>query len=171
MSKRLQDFRDRVARLPSRGSRERFERSLALVGAGVAFAGLALILVGWYGAAHTPYMFEQLPYAISGGLLGLALVFIGGFAYFAYWMTRLVQQMQAQSARTVSALERIASLLAPSPSEVEETFVATRNGTLYHRPDCAVVSGRSGVRRVRPGPGLSPCRLCLAGAADAALSS
>jgi hypothetical protein len=33
--------------------------------------GLVVIILGWYGAAHTAYQYDQLSYLVSGGLLGL----------------------------------------------------------------------------------------------------
>jgi uncharacterized membrane protein (DUF485 family) len=36
--------------------------------------GIAFILLGWYGAAYTNIVSEQIPYVISGGLLGLGLI-------------------------------------------------------------------------------------------------
>ncbi|MCW2669736.1 MAG: hypothetical protein JWO27_1633, partial [Frankiales bacterium] len=53
------------------------ESILAIVSAVVLPLGLAMILLGWYGAAHSSYLFEQVPYLISGGLLGLGLVMAG----------------------------------------------------------------------------------------------
>jgi hypothetical protein len=40
-------------------------------------------------------------------------------------------------------------------------FVATARGSMWHRPDCAVVAGREDLRPVGPdGDGLRPCALC-----------
>jgi hypothetical protein len=38
-----------------------------------------LVILGWAGAAGTPLLFERIPYLISCGLLGLGLIFCGGF--------------------------------------------------------------------------------------------
>jgi hypothetical protein len=86
----------------------------------VAVAGLVLIGVGWWGASGTRDVSEQIPYLISGGLVGLALVGIGvGLVLrfslarlFRYWLARLVYEHQAQTDRTVDVLVRIESLLA-----------------------------------------------------------
>src|SRR4051812_39454030 len=62
-----------------------------LIGGGVLLPlGIVLVLLGWYGAAHTGRLFEQIPYLISGGLLGLALVVAGGVCCFGCWVTRPV---------------------------------------------------------------------------------
>jgi hypothetical protein len=154
----LRALRGRVASL-------RFdERALMLLGGILAPVGLALVLLGWYGAARTPYVFEQVPYLISGGLLGLALAFVGGFLYFAHWMTAVVKEQRAQSAAVVAALRSLqeelrgASAVAPAPAL--PALVATRHGSMAHRADCAVVAGKSDLRSVSADAGLAPCRLC-----------
>ena len=55
------------------------ERTLMVLGGVLAPLGLLLVLLGWIGASRTPFVFEQVPYLISGGLLGLGLVFLGAF--------------------------------------------------------------------------------------------
>jgi len=42
----------------------------------IAAGGLALVL-GWVGVSGTPLPSEQIPYVVSGGLFGLALIGIG----------------------------------------------------------------------------------------------
>jgi hypothetical protein len=83
------------------------ERILLVLGGILAPLGLVGVLIGWYGASHTPYLFEQVPYLISGGLFGLALVFLGSFMYFTHWLTELVKEHRAQSEAILSALERL----------------------------------------------------------------
>ena len=86
------------------------ERLLLLLAGIVAPLGLVVVVLGWWGASQTPYEFEQVPYLISGGLLGLGLVFVGSFFYFAHWMTQLVKEHREQSRAILDALERIAEL-------------------------------------------------------------
>ena len=102
------DRGDRAERLKSDVSRLRgrgggagsMERWLMFVGAGLVVFGIPVIILGWYGASHTPYVFEQVPYVISGGLLGLALSIVGGLFYFAYWITRQIQETRRQTDQT-----------------------------------------------------------------------
>jgi hypothetical protein len=164
------------------GLRVRSSRSAdqwLLIAGGVMFPlGGLLIILGWWGASHTPRIFEQIPYMISGGLLGLGLVVAGGFLYFAYWLTTIVRDQRMQTERVVESLGRIESLLAGTAavgdrsasssgaSEAAEfapparvaaapptaldgaVFVATAKGSQYHRPECPVVVGRDGLRQV-----------------------
>ena len=166
---------DRLSEAVSRlrgGRRIDVDRAQLIGGAVLAVLGLVAIILGWYGAANTGFEFEQLPYLISGGLLGVALCFLGGFVYFAYWVTKLVRESRAQSERAAQILDQIAVSLngaAPAPRRAVRTiaggsdgaFVATRNGNLFHRPDCSAVSGRQRLRRVTAQTrGLEPCALC-----------
>ncbi len=89
-----------------------------------AGAGLGLVLLGWLGASRTINLHEQVPYLISGGLFGLGLCFLGGSAYFAYWIAAVVvgQREQTESLvaaqredadRIIAALDSLAARLPP----------------------------------------------------------
>ena len=54
--------------------------------------GFVCILLGWYGAAHSPYLYQEVPYLISGGLLGVALVIGGGVLVRSAWSMRQVEE-------------------------------------------------------------------------------
>lgn len=169
---RLDRLGDAVGNLKG-GLRIDGDRIQLIAGGVLAVLGLVAIVLGWYGASHTGFGFEQTPYLISGGLLGLALVFLGGFVYFSYWVTRLVRDSRAQSERASQVLDQIAETLNGAAlgdggrssrgrsTRGGATFVATRNGSQFHRPDCPVVAGRQGTRRVSgTAKGMTPCRIC-----------
>lgn len=141
------------------------DRTLAVVAAVLLPLGLLVILLGWYGAAHTPYLFEQVPYMISGGLVGLALVTGAGLLYFGSWVARSAGAQQRAAEETLSLLREIRDGLGGARSAATANghtgFVATARGSMWHRPDCAVVAGREDLREVGPdGDGLKPCALC-----------
>lgn len=175
LADRLAVLRRRFAGPPS------LERWIALIGGSMGAAGVVLVLLGWYGASHTSRVYLQIPYLISGGLLGVALAVCGSCAYLASWLTRLVQDQQARTdealtaARdTTAALVRIEALLAAatgsSPAgplvatgEPATGLVATPSGKLAHQPTCPTVAGRTDLRPAILGPdGLAPCRMCEA---------
>lgn len=175
---RLGALRRAVQSLRARGPLP-IERWLMIAGGVLVIAGLPIILLGWWGASRTPYTFEQIPYLISGGLFGLALAVVGALFYFAYWLTRQVQETRRQADRTEAALKRIEDVLssqAPSNGKAPAgtraaptagrgkgngTYVATAKGTMFHLPDCIVVIGRTDLRNVRAtDPGLEPCKIC-----------
>src|SRR5689334_15959643 len=74
---------------------------LFIAGAVLLPGGLIVIGLGWYGAAHTPYEYDQTSYLISGGILGLGITFVGGFLYFGSWLARLAAD-QKESAQSLS---------------------------------------------------------------------
>jgi hypothetical protein len=171
--------RERVARLRSsvgglrtRAASRGLDFYLFLTGAVLVPFGFLVMVLGWWGASHTGYVFDQIPYMISGGLMGLGLVLVGSFAYFAYWLTRMFHQQREQTDRTVAALERLEARLGDLPAAANgrasttgrnggAQFVATASGTMFHLSDCSVVAGRSGLRKVRGDEAdLEPCRLC-----------
>ena len=95
------------------------ERQLLLVGFGLIAVGLVLVALGWYGASGTALVAEQIPYAVSGGAGGLALIVVGAALVmrfslarlFRFWLARVVYEHQVQTDRTVEALERIEAAL------------------------------------------------------------
>ena len=176
-SGRQRRLADAVSRLRTRAGGRDPERWLLIAGGTLLPLGLLVILLGWYGASNTPRLFEQVPYMISGGLLGVGLVFAGGFTYFAYWVTRLIKEQRDQNASLLSALHSMERRLegiesrpaagAPTASTANgSTYVATSSGTMYHRLDCPVVSGKDGLVSVEPGEGYKPCRICEPQIAD-----
>jgi hypothetical protein len=146
------------------------DRTLSLVAAVLLPLGLLVILLGWYGAAHTPYLFEQVPYLISGGILGLGLVTGAGLLYFGGWVAKSAAAQQRAAEETLLLLREIRDGLGAAPRQAAVPasstghaagFVATAHGSMWHRPDCAVVAGRDDLHLVGPdGDGLQPCSLC-----------
>ena len=166
-------FADGVRTLRVGGASVRLEeRILMVLGGIIAPLGLVVVLLGWWGASHTPYVFEQLPYLISGGLLGIGLIFLGAFFYFTHWITQLVKEHRVQSVAMLEALQRLqeevrrqsdgqpAAVTVSANGADVEMLLATAQGTMAHRPGCAVVAGKPGLRQVTEADGLAPCKLC-----------
>jgi hypothetical protein len=154
------------------------EKTLMVLGGIIAPLGLVVVVIGWYGAAHSPFLFQQVPYLISGLGLGLGLVFLGSFFYFAHWITELVKEGRTQSAAMIEAITRLeetvkqqagANRLATAADDgaissngtaTAGDLVATTKGTMAHRSDCVVVAGKADLRRVSADEDLLPCKLC-----------
>src|SRR3954453_1841770 len=88
-AKRQSRLATRVRALRTRAGTGQLDRWLLIIGGILLPLGVLLILLGWLGASRTILPFEQIPYLVSGGLLGIAFVIIGGFVYFASWQTVL----------------------------------------------------------------------------------
>jgi len=109
-------------------------RQIMLVVGAVAMAlGFVAIILGWYGAAHSAFLFQEIPYLISGGLLGIALVAGGGFLFFAAWLVRLIEENRDSNARLARTLDRVDRILDTVSPQAVDGF-ATQLG---NRPDGA----------------------------------
>ena len=89
--------------------RARMRSGLGLAGAMLMTAGIAAILFAWWGVAHTGYVFEQIPYVVSGGILGVGLIGVGGFLYFGSWLTKLVEEQRQTTYALLQLLEERAA--------------------------------------------------------------
>lgn len=143
---------------------------LRVAGSVLIPVGLVLISLGWYGVATNAWEFLQLPYLVSGGLLGLSLVVLGAGAYFAYWQLQLLQEVRRQTGLLERVERRLDSVpwgravhgnpAAPGPEA--PLLVATATGSLMHLPSCPVVRGKD-THVVSPdGDGLGWCKVCVA---------
>jgi hypothetical protein len=72
------------------------ERFLISVAASLMTLGICAILIGWWGAARSTILEEQMPYVISGGLLGVALATIGALTLLSHWLTVSIRESRAQ---------------------------------------------------------------------------
>lgn len=138
------------------------------VAVGLAAAGFVLIILGWNGAANFDFTQGQIPYLISGGVAGLALVLVG--------LTLLVvSEMKRSTAQLLAGLERAAEAgaAAAGPTAVPGSgpMVVAGRAT-YHLPTCRLVVERDDLQTMSPGAaadrGLAPCRICDASQAATA---
>jgi hypothetical protein len=142
--------------------------------------GIAVIILGWQGAAHGRVDQQQIPYLISGGILGLALVLIGGFFFWAHWLYRIYDQadfhhlelmrvqaeqhqelLRALTGRELAGGNGTTSAERSAPTAAAR-FVATASGSNFHSPSCPIVSGKSGLRSITSAQArnMKPCRIC-----------
>ena len=96
------------------------------VSAGLALvvAGVIAIFLAWNGAAGRDYIEGQLPYLISGGLIGLSLVGAG-------LVVVNVQTRRQDQAELLNRLEELMDLMRASrPEQVTEEEPPRRRGQL-----------------------------------------
>jgi hypothetical protein len=73
--------------------------------------GFVCIVLGWYGASHSPYLYQEIPYLISGGLLGVALVIGGGVLVRCAWSLRQVEEDRRNAVAIVRSVDRLEQVL------------------------------------------------------------
>lgn len=140
---------------------------LFVAGAVLLPLGLIVIVLGWYGASHSPYGYDQMSYLVSGGILGLGLTFCGGFLYFGAWLARIAADQKESSKRLADTLLVLADAMAASEGparprrDAGAVLVVTHGGTTVHRADCGLLAGRDDLLVAGPdAAALSPCRVC-----------
>jgi hypothetical protein len=67
--------------------------------------GVVFILMAWYGAAHTAYVQQQIPYLVSGSFAGLGCLILGGLLYWAHWLYRIYDQADLHHEEQLKAFE------------------------------------------------------------------
>lgn len=145
----------------------------------VALGGI-FMLVGWLGVSREVLVAKQLPFLVSGGIGGLALVVVGAKLISARDLQKYEDRLEHLEG-LVDQLHTILLTEADRPAEPETAAAgdpaapgsqpngvhrvsALPNGTSFHRPDCSMVAGKPGVIWVAAAEatseGLHPCRVC-----------
>jgi hypothetical protein len=134
--------------------------------AGIALAGIGLLIiaVGWNGAAGQLSTLAQVPYILSGGMIGLAFVILGAAML-------IVQNSREDRAMLEAKLDLLAEAFlegqgrqpkASAPDSVSGLVVA--GSASYHVPGCRLVDGREETSYLTPaeaqGRDLKACRVC-----------
>lgn len=147
---RLGRLAEAVDRRTRRDRSRDVRRFMNTVGMATIGLGIAAVILGWFGAAHSPYLAQEIPYLISGGILGLALVVAGGVLVLSGWSLRQIQQQRRDTQALNGSLRRIESLLA---SEMVRRAVEAGGGPEPHAPAGA---GAGAVDPATPSPRAVP---------------
>jgi hypothetical protein len=130
--------------------------SLVFVGAGLLIIGL-----GYNGMASNTLVAAQMPYLLSGGILGLALVVFGTGLMVNRSGREDRQRLEGVLLQLLDA-QQTGELHARVPADVDGLFAA--GAASFHRPGCRLVDGREEVSYVTADEArardLKPCRVC-----------
>jgi len=141
-------------------------------------AGALLILIGYLGISREALVAKQLPYLISGGIGGIALIGFGTMLVGTEDLKRTqeridhLEDLVADLHDTLlnrpdaPALSRNGHSGAQQSSGAGEagTLMALPGGQSFHRADCSMIEGKRDAKPVTASAarrqGLKPCRLC-----------
>jgi len=144
--------------------------------------GFVFVLVGYLGISREALVAKQLPYLISGGIGGIALVGFGAMLVGTEDLKRTQERIDHLE-RMVDDLHAVLLTRPDAPAlgelgsangEVDDPrgalepgrtrFIALPQGQTYHRPDCSMIQGKGQAEPVTAAVarrrGLKPCRLC-----------
>jgi hypothetical protein len=102
-SERRVRFRESIRAVANRSTSADLLRWVLVPASILLVAGFALMLLGWVGAARTARQIEQIPYLISGGLIGLGLVFVGSLLLASAFWVVLVRKLLEESGQPRTA--------------------------------------------------------------------
>lgn len=148
-----------------------------LLAIGYCLAGVFLIFLGWNGTASYDNTSAQMPYVVSGGLGGLALVLIGVGLMVVQAQRADRAELQATLSDLRETLLRVglsgAAAGVSTGSVAGETAAASGSGaeatvlagpSSYHRPSCNLIGGQRELTEMTveaaEESGLEPCRIC-----------
>src|SRR3954447_15682617 len=136
--------------------------------------GALLLIAGYLGVSREVIVARQIPYLVSGGLVGLAAITLGS-------RLLLIEDLRRDAGRRdrlEKAVQELHQVLlyrpdAPAPGTVQASangvavptkLMVLPGGESFHRPDCPVVgdkaSGRSVTLETAQRRGLHACPLC-----------
>ncbi|MCU1623479.1 MAG: hypothetical protein JWL79_2324 [Frankiales bacterium] len=132
---------------------------------GLVAAGALLLLLGWYGVSGESLTAKQLPYLVSGGLGGIALIVVAASLLTTQDVHRQLARLEQVEQRVTTMYELLVEELVPAALDAAE-LVRVAGGSTYHRPTCPLVVGKE----TSPlGPAdrlaLTPCDVCAPAAA------
>ncbi|HEX8003905.1 MAG TPA: hypothetical protein VF519_14555 [Mycobacteriales bacterium] len=145
----------------------RLKKGFGRLGGGFALLlvglGLLSILFAWNGAAGEPLVAAQMPYLVSGGLLGVCLVGLGCTMMIIQAARVDRARMEAKYDELLAALDRgLVGAGGGAPRDLRGLVAA--GSASYHRPECRLVDGREDVTYLTPDEArarfLNPCRVC-----------
>lgn len=137
-------------------------------GVGSFLFGLIVLYLGYSGAANNPIVEAQIPYLISGGLFGAALMILGGIGFAASIILRVLGSeptAAAMSPKTLvsASFEAPATPAATNGKSTSLVFVAG-GGSSFHVQGCRLVERAAEVhevaKQVAIADGMTPCRVC-----------
>lgn len=133
----------------------------------VIAAGLVVIALGYNGISgasinNVPNIQAQLPYIISGGVFGLALVIVGAALMITQGAREDRAKLVAKLDQLIDAQQDQGTPTTAVPSDAEGLFAA--GSASYHRAGCRLVDGREQTTYVTAeeagAQDLKPCRVC-----------
>jgi hypothetical protein len=141
------------------------------VGAVLLITGAIALYLGYNGAATNALPQAQTPYVISGGLVGVALMAVGGITVALYVLLTVQADFRGELHKLRESMELLSEAVSHQAFGTTNghglaggTVMVARSSSSYHKADCRLVER---TEHARPMPraeadreGLLPCRIC-----------
>jgi len=151
---RRQRFRAAVSQLAAHSTSQDLVRWMLIPASVAVVLGFGVMVLGWVGAARTAREIEQIPYLISGGLIGLGLVVLGGLLLAsAFWVAVLRKLHEETETGTHAQLEALRARVVELEARPTTPPGRSSRGTAGRRVSgsAAPANGGVGARAGRSG--------------------
>ncbi|MHB1710570.1 MAG: hypothetical protein ACYCV7_04090 [Acidimicrobiales bacterium] len=133
--------------------------------------GLLVIGLGWNGAAgsggeinRVPVLQAQLPWLLSGGFLGLAIVVVGAALLVTHAHREDRVSLESRLEVLIEAVGQLGGAAAAVTNSDDLAGLVAAGPDSYHVRNCRLLEGRDQTSYLTPeeasGQGLTPCRVC-----------
>jgi len=141
-----------------------FGRFGGRVGLALVAAGLITIGVAYNAVASQTALVAQMPYLVSGGLIGLSLVILGAAVLVVRGAREDREQLEARLDQVLDALLAANGGIRPAALPTDASGLVVAGTASFHTPGCRLVDGREETHLLTPGEaltqGLKACRVC-----------
>jgi hypothetical protein len=137
-----------------------------LIALALLVLGVVLVLLGWYGAANTNILTEQIPYFISGGLLGMALIIVAGIVGSSASLSRENRDMHRDLTNVIGSSSgggQLRSVPSPKRPASNGGVYLVPGGHSFHQAGCPIVEGKHSTElslEEALSAGYTACKLC-----------
>ena len=134
------------------------------IGVVLVAAGFVALFLAWNGAAGLDYVEGQMPYLLSGGLVGLGLIGAGLTVVLVQSHRRETEVLAARLDELIEALQAGGPTVASGPTAVPDDAPVVAGRSTFHLPTCHLIAGSTGLqamsREAAEDRGLKACRVC-----------
>lgn len=132
---------------------------------GLVGLGVLLLVLGWYGVSGEALTAKQLPYLVSGGLGGVALIVLAAALLMTQDARRQLDRLDRVEQRVTTLYDLLVEELVPA-ALADADVVRVEGGSTYHRPTCPLVVGKETAPLAASDRlALTPCDVCQPAAA------
>ena len=123
-------LRQSLTRWSARARRTELLKVLVVPGSLALVGGFVVMFLGWYGASRSYPEVAQIPYIISGGLFGLALVVVGALLLTAaIWISQLERIQRGADERLTGRIDALEARLMEPPANDSRPRQAATEGS------------------------------------------
>lgn len=134
------------------------------VGLALIAVGLVVIGVAYNAVASQTALLAQVPYVVSGGLTGLALVIVGAAVLIVRSAREDRELLEAKLDQLVDAVLQSSGGVRTAALPADASGLVAAGTASFHVPGCRLVDGREDTALLTPaeavGQGLKACRVC-----------